>query len=943
MQEDGIKYEKYCCEYLQNQGYSTKTTVASGDQGIDIIAEKDDVKYAIQCKFRTEGSIGNDAIQQAHAGKDYYDCDLAMVITNVDFTPKAISLAKKLKVKLRPGVRMTTNDHYSYEENNIEVEKEDEHTYKAIAGLSPFIFGVSTVLSDLEERIEYGESIINQRFGISYTAPLFNNDEENDFPSLFNSSIKSNEEEYLKGKAMALNLLQAINEFSDVKFSIVDWSYSSDRDKNIYVYETTSVINISFSLGLQKKLSRLFDVEVTVIKSTINSIVVSLINHNNHDVSDILKYISNFIIKNTSRNIIGIDLEGSLINYYRIYKYKFNDKNEDSDNYEFLYLFSCKDVVDDNIYPLLERNIREFTKRRLILQKKDSHTFVIGIKKLIGLNDYLSVVDTIIFRGQNLSHLLSISVGKCEGSIVFTVKLKKIDISRYDDLITDSKRKATINAYLEQIRYYIIGLFDLTMIDQVKEKKLDIPLCIKEDSFWVEGIKIEGIIIKVVDMNNRVIIWEDACINPINGLSLFPLKGFSHDNFTTNREPKNAPNSGLNAMMIQKMLQDAPQLEKQFRNHYIINTLIKKLDKYISIIDNYFSVISNACRKLESAITQDNSVFCDTTTIQHFYYNIPTSEIYSFYRDECDEYPFWHENFFFWKIASSIVCRELVWGKPQISEQDDPQAELITFINKFLDNKGVEYAFLNTKNSNTVSLHYQIQGDLEPDTIQYEINELIQHEDEEISDERLHIYKRTHGDYIFVLDSCGAYIYDHYCRPIQSLKNTKRTKPLSFWMIDQSLNSFCEFQSFYGTEDEVSSIALLTIRLKNLSIEKLESHINGGSENNSQLWGVWNDFLYSLLSILNFCEGVYSSTEIFCLDAEIEVYDSNYIKIADLFNSSIKYSYFLFYKPDILGFHFHSWYSRFNKGHDEYKREIIPILNNTLQNAIESLEQLSKD
>ncbi len=100
MRDDGIKYEEYCCEYLQERGYSTKSTVASGDQGADIIAEKDGIRIAVQCKFRTEGSVGNDAIQQALAGKMYYDCDLALVITNVDFTPKAITAAQKLKEKL---------------------------------------------------------------------------------------------------------------------------------------------------------------------------------------------------------------------------------------------------------------------------------------------------------------------------------------------------------------------------------------------------------------------------------------------------------------------------------------------------------------------------------------------------------------------------------------------------------------------------------------------------------------------------------------------------------------------------------------------------------------------------------------------------------------------------------------------------------------------------
>ena len=40
-------------------------TKASGDQGIDLIAEKNDLKIGVQAKGYAE-SVGNAAIQQAH-------------------------------------------------------------------------------------------------------------------------------------------------------------------------------------------------------------------------------------------------------------------------------------------------------------------------------------------------------------------------------------------------------------------------------------------------------------------------------------------------------------------------------------------------------------------------------------------------------------------------------------------------------------------------------------------------------------------------------------------------------------------------------------------------------------------------------------------------------------------------------------------------------------
>lgn len=91
---DGFEFEEFCAKLLKVNGYENVTnTQKSIDYGIDIIAEKDKVKYAIQCK-RYNGKVGNDAIQEAMTGKDYYDCNIAAVLTNSKFTHNAQKLAK---------------------------------------------------------------------------------------------------------------------------------------------------------------------------------------------------------------------------------------------------------------------------------------------------------------------------------------------------------------------------------------------------------------------------------------------------------------------------------------------------------------------------------------------------------------------------------------------------------------------------------------------------------------------------------------------------------------------------------------------------------------------------------------------------------------------------------------------------------------------------------
>lgn len=96
----GIDYEKACAESLRKMGYTDiELTKTSGDQGIDIIAWKDGLKYGIQCKHY-EGSVSNKAVQEASAGAKYYDCDVAVVMTNSVFTRSAEELAHKIGVKL---------------------------------------------------------------------------------------------------------------------------------------------------------------------------------------------------------------------------------------------------------------------------------------------------------------------------------------------------------------------------------------------------------------------------------------------------------------------------------------------------------------------------------------------------------------------------------------------------------------------------------------------------------------------------------------------------------------------------------------------------------------------------------------------------------------------------------------------------------------------------
>ncbi|MDE5746363.1 MAG: restriction endonuclease [Acetatifactor sp.] len=97
---EGHEFEYYCADLLRRAGFlEVEVTRGSGDYGVDILAERDGVTYAVQCK-RYDGPVGVKAVQEAYAGRDYYDRMVGAVMTNQYFTRPAVEVARKLKILL---------------------------------------------------------------------------------------------------------------------------------------------------------------------------------------------------------------------------------------------------------------------------------------------------------------------------------------------------------------------------------------------------------------------------------------------------------------------------------------------------------------------------------------------------------------------------------------------------------------------------------------------------------------------------------------------------------------------------------------------------------------------------------------------------------------------------------------------------------------------------
>lgn len=89
----GVDFERWCANLLDANGFqNVETTKASNDQGVDLLAEKDGIKYAIQCKCYAS-DLGNTPIQEVTVGKAIYRCHVGVVMTNRHFTKGAIEAA----------------------------------------------------------------------------------------------------------------------------------------------------------------------------------------------------------------------------------------------------------------------------------------------------------------------------------------------------------------------------------------------------------------------------------------------------------------------------------------------------------------------------------------------------------------------------------------------------------------------------------------------------------------------------------------------------------------------------------------------------------------------------------------------------------------------------------------------------------------------------------
>lgn len=93
------EFEHYCAAVLREMNWKARVTRASGDQGVDIVAEKRGMRIVIQCKKYSK-PVGNRAVQEIVAGIAHEGARRGVVVATSEFTAAAVKLAASNEVLL---------------------------------------------------------------------------------------------------------------------------------------------------------------------------------------------------------------------------------------------------------------------------------------------------------------------------------------------------------------------------------------------------------------------------------------------------------------------------------------------------------------------------------------------------------------------------------------------------------------------------------------------------------------------------------------------------------------------------------------------------------------------------------------------------------------------------------------------------------------------------
>jgi HJR/Mrr/RecB family endonuclease len=95
------EFEEFIKELFEEKGYESQLTQKSADYGIDVIAEKNSEKIAIQVKrYQKSNKVGSPAVRKTLGSKHRVKADKTILITTSGFTSNAIETGEDAPIEL---------------------------------------------------------------------------------------------------------------------------------------------------------------------------------------------------------------------------------------------------------------------------------------------------------------------------------------------------------------------------------------------------------------------------------------------------------------------------------------------------------------------------------------------------------------------------------------------------------------------------------------------------------------------------------------------------------------------------------------------------------------------------------------------------------------------------------------------------------------------------
>ncbi|MBV9454239.1 MAG: restriction endonuclease [Rubrobacter sp.] len=98
----GPQFEAFMVNLFRAMGYQANMLGGPGDQGVDILLQRNKERIAVQCKNHAK-PVGNRPVQEVFAGMRHHRCDQAWVVAPAGYTKGAYDLVRSVDVSLFDG------------------------------------------------------------------------------------------------------------------------------------------------------------------------------------------------------------------------------------------------------------------------------------------------------------------------------------------------------------------------------------------------------------------------------------------------------------------------------------------------------------------------------------------------------------------------------------------------------------------------------------------------------------------------------------------------------------------------------------------------------------------------------------------------------------------------------------------------------------------------